>query len=162
LIHEFSCHESFAIADLQVNPFPVPHDAREPSQFVFSDGDHKLGLLTDVGSITPLIEQSLSACDGLLIEANHDLDMLDNGEYPPHLKKRVGGRYGHLNNVQSAALLKKIDTSKLQHCMAMHISEKNNSVDIVRPLLAQALSCQQDWIGIAAQNDGFAWRQLLN
>jgi phosphoribosyl 1,2-cyclic phosphodiesterase len=161
-IREFNCHERFTIGDIEVEPFPVPHDAREPSQFVFSSGSHRLGLLTDVGSITPLIEQTLSGCDALMLEANHDMLMLEQGEYPEHLKRRVGGRLGHLNNVQSASLLEKIDTSKLQHIMAMHISEKNNCPSIVVPLLADALGCEHDWIGVADQDAGFGWREITN
>ncbi len=160
LVKEFSCHEVFAIGDIEVQPFPVPHDAREPSQFVFSDGQYKLGLLTDVGMSTPVIEQALSACDALLLEANHDIDMLDNGEYPDHLKYRVSGRLGHLNNVQSAKILEKIDTSRLQHIVAMHLSEKNNSPNIVMPLFAEALNCEQSWIGLAKQETGFDWREI--
>ena len=162
LITEFSCHDVFDIGDIEVHPFPVPHDAREPSQFVFSNGQHRLGLLTDVGMSTPIIEQALSGCDALLLEANHDMDMLDNGDYPDHLKYRVAGRLGHLNNVQSAALLKKIDTSRLQHIVAMHLSEKNNSPDLVSPLFAEALQCDQSWIGIADQEAGFGWRETIN
>lgn len=161
-IREFNCHERFTINDIEVEPFPVPHDAREPSQFVFANGKYRLGLLTDVGSITPLIEATLSGCDALMLETNHDMTMLEQGEYPEHLKRRVGGRLGHLNNVQSAALLEKIDTAKLQHIMAMHISEKNNCPSIVVPLLADALGCKQDWIGVADQDAGFGWRELIN
>lgn len=162
LITEFSCHDVFNIADIAVQPFPVPHDAREPSQFVFNDGQHKLGLLTDVGMSTPVIEQALSACDALLLEANHDIDMLDDGDYPDYLKQRVAGRLGHLNNVQSAKLLEKIDTSHLQHIVAMHLSEKNNSPNIVTPLFAQALNCDQSWITIAQQDTGFDWLETSN
>lgn len=162
LVTEFNCHETFNIGDIEVQPFPVPHDAREPSQFVFHNGQHKLALLTDVGSITPVIEENLSACDALLLEANHDMQMLDEGEYPEHLKYRVAGRLGHLNNVQSAKLLEKIDTSRLQHIVAMHLSEKNNSPNIVSPLFAQALECDQSWITIAEQETGFDWRELNN
>ncbi|OUR74575.1 MBL fold metallo-hydrolase [Methylophaga sp. 41_12_T18] len=161
-VTEFSCHETFNIGDIEVQPFPVPHDAREPSQFVFHNGQHKLGLLTDVGSITPIIEEHLTACDALLLEANHDRAMLDDGDYPEHLKYRVSGRLGHLNNVQSAKLLEKIDTSRLQHIVAMHLSEKNNSPNIVSPLFAQALECDQSWITIAQQDTGFDWRELTN
>ena len=162
LITEFSSHDVFNIDDIEVNPFPVPHDAREPSQFVFNDGQHRLGILTDLGMITPVIEQALSLCDGLLLEANHDIDMLDNGDYPDHLKYRVSGRLGHLNNVQSARLLEKINTSRLQHIVAMHLSEKNNSPNIVSPLFAQALNCDQSWITIAKQDSGFDWREMTN
>ena len=160
LVKEFSCHDVFTVGDIEVQPFPVPHDAREPSQFVFSDGQYRLGLLTDVGMSTPVIEQALSACDALLLEANHDIDMLDNGEYPDHLKYRVSGRLGHLNNVQSAKILEKIDTSRLQHIVAMHLSEKNNSPNIVIPLFAEALNCEQSWIGLAEQETGFDWREI--
>lgn len=160
LVQEFNCHETFAIGDIEVDPFPVPHDAREPSQFVFSDGQHRVGLLTDVGMTTPVIENALSGCDALLLEANHDMTMLENGDYPDHLIYRVSGRFGHLNNVQSASILKNIDTSRLQHIVAMHLSEKNNSPTIVSPLFADALNCEADWIGIASQDNGFEWRQL--
>lgn len=159
LVTEFSSHDTFTINDIEVNPFPVPHDAREPSQFVFNDGKHKVGLLTDVGISTPIIEEALSACDALLLEANHDMEMLDNSDYHEHLKYRVSSRLGHLNNVQSAKILEKIDTSRLQHIVAMHLSEKNNSPNIVSPLFAQALNCDQSWIGIAEQETGFAWRE---
>jgi|SRR5690554_3311396 len=159
-IHEFSCHETFSINDIEVSPFPVPHDAREPSQFVFGNGEFRLGLLTDVGFITPIIESALTLCDGLMLEANHDMAMLEQGDYPSYLKQRVGGRFGHLNNVQSAELLAKIDTSRLQHIVAMHISEKNNSPELVSPLFADALNCTPDWIGIAEQNAGFSWREF--
>ncbi len=162
LIAEFSSHEVFNIGDIEIQPFPVPHDAREPSQFVFSDGQHKVALLTDTGMSTPVIEQALSGCDVLLLEANHDIDMLDNSEYPDHLKYRVSSRLGHLNNVQSAKILEKIDTSQLQHIVAMHLSERNNSPNIVLPLFAQSLDCDQSWIGIATQDTGFSWRETIN
>lgn len=160
LVKEFSCHDAFTISDIEVEPFPVPHDAREPSQFVFSDGQHRLGLLTDVGMSTPVIEQALSGCDALMLEANHDALMLENGEYPDHLKYRVSGRMGHLSNVQSAAILSAIDTSRLQHIMAMHLSEKNNKPSLVSNLFADALDCDLDWIGIAEQDTGFDWREI--
>jgi len=160
LVSEFSSHEPFTINDIEINPFPVPHDAREPSQFVFNNGQHSLGLLTDVGMSTAVIEQALSGCDALLLEANHDMGVLDNSIYPEHLKYRVAGRLGHLNNVQSAKLLEKIDTSQLQHIIAMHLSEKNNSPNIVAPLFSQALNCDESWIGIADQSAGFDWREI--
>ncbi len=160
LIHEFSSHEAFAIRDLQISPFPVPHDAREPSQFVFSEGADRLGLLTDAGFITPVMEAALDGCDALLLEANHDEKMLEAGDYPASLKERVGGRFGHLSNSQSAGLLSSINTAKLQHIVAMHISEKNNAPEKVTPLFAGALGCDEDWIGVASQMHGFAWREI--
>lgn len=160
-VHQFNSHQPFEIDDIDILPFPVPHDAREPSQFVFSDGNVSVGLLTDVGMITPIIEQALSGCQALLLEANHDIAMLDKGDYPDHLKYRVSGKLGHLNNLQSSKLLENIDTSQLQHIMAMHLSEKNNHPDIVKTAFSAALNCQQDWIGIADQALGFSWREIV-
>ena len=160
LIEVFSSHSKFTIDDIDVMPFPVPHDAREPSQFVFSNGATRLGLLTDAGMITPAIERALSGCDALLLEANYDDDKLKKGDYPDWLKRRISGKLGHLSNAQSATLLKKIDVSRLQHIVAMHLSEKNNAPDIVTALFAHALGCDESEIGIAEQNAGFAWREI--
>ncbi len=156
----FSSHECFAIGDLEISPFPVPHDAREPSQFVFSDGVHSLGLLTDVGSTTPHIEASLSGCEALLLESNYDVDMLAQSEYPVSLKARISGTRGHFSNHQAASLLRQLDCSRLQHFAAAHLSEQNNSPEIVREALAAALDCGSEWIAIADQESGLDWRQL--
>ncbi len=155
-----SSHERFAIGDLEVTPFPVPHDAREPSQFLFSDGDHQLGVLTDTGSITPHIEALLSGCDALMLESNYDADMLTKSDYPASLKARISGQRGHLDNHQAASLLARIDCTRLQHLVAAHLSEQNNSAEIVRETLAVALDCETAWVSIADQDHGLAWRQL--
>ena len=153
-------HTSFEIQDLQITPYPVPHDAREPTQFCFFDGKNKLGVLTDTGSSTPYIEQVLTQCDALLLECNHDLNMLENGPYAWALKKRVGSRIGHLDNASAARLLASLDNSKLKHIIAAHLSEKNNTPDLAKISLSAALNCASDWIGIAQQNEGFDWRSL--
>jgi phosphoribosyl 1,2-cyclic phosphodiesterase len=151
-------HMQFSIEDIQINPYPVPHDAREPTQFTFTDGNHKLGVLTDAGASTPHIEQILSGCDALVLECNHDLHMLENGPYAWTLKKRVGSKLGHLDNQSAAALLAKLDNSKLKHIIAAHLSAKNNTADLAQAALSSVLSCSKNWIGIAQQADGFAWR----
>ncbi len=156
----FSSHDCFEIGDIEISPFPVPHDAREPSQFIFSDGEHRLGMLTDVGSITPHIEASLSGCDALLLESNYDVDLLEKSDYPAALKARISGYRGHLSNHQTAALLARIDCSRLQHFAAAHLSEQNNSPEIVRVILAEALNCEPAWVAIADQVHGLSWRQL--
>lgn len=160
-LHRFSSHRPFAIDDLQVQPFPVPHDAREPTHFVFSDGIRKMGILTDTGSSTAHIEQCLTGCDALMLESNHDSEMLANGEYTKKLKKRVAGHYGHLSNRQAAELLSKLDCSKLQHLVAMHLSAKNNTPPLAREALSNALGCTPDWISIADQDSGLEWREIL-
>jgi phosphoribosyl 1,2-cyclic phosphodiesterase len=151
-------HTSFEIGDIQVTPYPVPHDAREPTQFTFTDGQHKLGVLTDAGSSTPHIEQVLSGCDALVLECNHDLTMLKNGPYSHALKQRVAGRLGHLDNLGAAQLLAKLDNSKLKHILAAHLSAKNNTQLLAKQALSSALNCSQDWVGIAEQENGFDWR----
>ncbi len=157
-INIIDSHTQFSIDNIQVSPYPVPHDAREPTQFTFTDGNHKLGVLTDAGSSTSHIETVLSACDALVLECNHDLNMLENGAYPYSLKKRVGSRLGHLDNQSAACLLAKLDNSKLKHIVAAHLSAKNNRIDLAQNALSQVLNCSQDWVGIAHQDEGFAWR----
>lgn len=153
-------HCAFSIADVEVQPYPVPHDAREPIQCVFSDGQHKLGVLTDVGRPTPHIEEKLSGCDALVLECNHDASMLQAGPYSWALKKRVGGDLGHLENQDSANLLSRLDNSRLQHIIAAHLSAKNNTPILARAALGKVLGCELDWVGIADQMTGFDWRML--
>lgn len=159
-INVIDSHMGFEIDDIFVQPFPVPHDAREPVQFTFWDGQRRLGLLTDVGSVTPYIEECLNDVDGLVLECNYDLDMLMDGPYPFSLKQRVSGRFGHLDNHSAAKLLTKINAAKLQHVIAAHLSQQNNCPNLVKEILGTTLNCQGDWISIANQVDGFGWRQL--
>lgn len=158
---EINPHVSFSIGNLEVQPYLVPHDAAEPVQYTFSDGARRLGVLTDVGSSTPFIEQNLSGCAALVLECNHDAGMLANGDYPFSLKQRVGGRFGHLNNDEAARLLARLDNSRLQHILAAHLSRKNNSPELAVRALSAALNCSEDWIGVATQEEGFAWREIL-
>lgn len=160
-LHTIDAHSVFAIGDMQVQPFPVPHDAAEPVQYVFGDGAKKLGVLTDVGCSTPHIEAMLSGADALVLECNHDSEMLAQGAYPYSLKQRVGGREGHLNNRQSAEILAKLDVSRLQHLIAAHLSEENNTAELAAAALSGVLNCEQSWIGVATQQEGFAWREIV-
>jgi phosphoribosyl 1,2-cyclic phosphodiesterase len=153
-------HSKFNINEIEVTPFPVPHDAREPVQYTFSNGDKKLGVLTDTGCSTPHIQEMLSGCDALMLECNHDIDMLMNGIYPMSLKQRVSGRLGHLDNIGAANILSKLDNSHLKHIIAAHLSEKNNKPEFAINALSQALNCEKNWIGIAEQETGFDWREV--
>jgi phosphoribosyl 1,2-cyclic phosphodiesterase len=159
-VYGFDSDDVFSIGALEVRPFAVPHDAREPVQFVVGDGARRLGVLTDLGMSTRHVEAQLSACDALVLECNHDERMLVAGSYPFALKQRIGSRFGHLCNEASAALLRAIDCRRLKHVIAAHLSRENNRPDLARAALAAALSCTSDWIGIADQDDGFAWRDL--
>lgn len=153
-------HSPFAIGDLEVHPYPVPHDAREPSQFVFSDGERRLGLLTDTGDTTPHIQRMLSGIEALVLECNHELELLMAGPYPPSLKARITGRYGHLDNATAARIVAGVDCSRLQHFIAAHLSAQNNTPELARSAIAGALNCENAWIGVATQEDGFAWRTI--
>ncbi len=155
-----NCHEAFSIGDLHVQPTPVPHDAREPCQFVFSDGQSRLGVLTDTGHVSTHMRQHYSACDALALECNHASDMLAAGPYPRSLKDRVGSDFGHLNNSQAAQMLRDIDCSRLQQVVAVHLSETNNTAAQAQQALSGALGCDADEIAVAAQADGLGWRDV--
>ena len=159
-INEIDPHLAFAIDDVEIIPYPVPHDAAEPVQFVFSDGVRRLGVLTDTGCSTAHIEQTLSGCDALVLECNHDADILMNGDYPSSLKRRVGGRFGHLNNQEAAGILSRLDISKLQHLIAAHLSRKNNTSALAIQALSVAAGCEESWVGVATQEEGFTWREI--
>ncbi len=152
--------EAFAVDGLEVRPYTVPHDAREPVQFVLSDGAFRLGVLTDIGASTAHVEATLSGCDALVLETNHDADMIWGGEYPKWLKERITGPFGHLSNRQAEQLLGALDRSKLKHVFAAHLSQHNNTPALAREALARAMGCTPDWIGLSTQEEGFGWREL--
>jgi len=156
----FDCHQRFAVGDIEIEPYTVPHDAREPSQFVFSDGACRVGLLTDAGSLTAHMQSVLSGLDALILECNHDLDMLWDSGYPQRLKERIAGKFGHLDNHTAAELLTLIDCRRLKHLVAAHLSKQNNTPELARAALAQGLNCELEWVGVATQSDGFAWREV--
>ena len=160
VIRAFDSDGAFLVGDIEVTPFPVPHDAREPVQYVFGDGARRLGLLTDIGMPTPHVIESLSGCDALVIECNHDPSMLANGDYPASLKHRIASRQGHLANDEAADLVRAMDCSRLQHLFAAHLSKQNNTTELARAALAAAVNCALDWIGIAEQEYGFGWRDI--
>ena len=155
-----SNYQAFAIGDLEVHPFPVPHDAREPAQFVFASGMGKLGVLTDVGCSTRHIEKMLSGCDALVLECNHDAAMLRTSSYPQKLRDRIAGRFGHLDNATAAELLQGLDNGKLKHIVAAHLSLENNRPELARAALSTVLGCAPEAIAIATQDEGLDWRAI--
>jgi phosphoribosyl 1,2-cyclic phosphodiesterase len=157
LLNYIDPHQRFSVGGVEVTPYTVPHDAYEPVQFVFSDGASRVGVLTDVGSTTAHIEESLAACEALVLEANHDLSMLQDGPYPPSLKKRVSGKFGHLDNDTAAALLGRLKHSGLRHVVAAHLSRQNNTPDLARTAFAAVMGCAVSEIGLACQDKGFNW-----
>lgn len=148
------------LGPLAVDPFSVPHDAAEPVQFVFSDGDRRVGLLTDVGESSALIVAALSRLDALLLECNHDSHLLRTGPYPLFLKARIGGVQGHLSNDQSAGLLGRLDRSRLGWIAAMHLSRSNNTPALAQAALAGVLGCRHAEVAVADQELGLEWRSV--
>jgi phosphoribosyl 1,2-cyclic phosphodiesterase len=155
----FNCEDTLSIGAFSIKAVAVPHDAVEPCQYRLSWGGYTLGILTDLGSITPHVIDNFRVCDSLLLEFNHDLPMLLEGPYPPHLKDRVGGDWGHLNNQQGVDLLRQIDCAGLRHLVVAHISEKNNSRERVQDALLSVLD-SLDSVIFAEQANGFGWLEL--
>jgi phosphoribosyl 1,2-cyclic phosphodiesterase len=148
------------VGDMQLVPYTVPHDAREPVQYVADDGRYRLGVLTDAGQSTPHVVSSLGGCDALLLECNHDRDMLAKSAYPPSLRQRIGGAYGHLSNDTSAAILAAVDKSRLKTVVGAHLSQQNNTPELARAALCSVVGEGDIDIVIACQEEGFDWVKL--
>ena len=149
-----------AVGNLWVQPFTVPHDAREPLQLRCSDGARHLGILTDLGHATAHVLAQLAGLDALLLEFNHDSDMLAQSAYPPFLKQRVGGNYGHLSNGAAAAIASAVHHNGLRHVVAAHLSAQNNRPDLVQRAMAAALGGNEDEMLTANAADGSPWLDL--
>ena len=132
--------EPIAIGALVLRPFAVPHDAAEPLQLVCEQGDCRLGILTDIGAPTADTVRALQGCDALLLECNHDREMLAQGPYPAWLKRRIGGARGHLANEEAAELLDACRHDGLRHVVAAHLSRHNNRPELALSSLRRALA----------------------
>ena len=157
--HQLYCFDSeaeFTVGSLVVKAVTVPHDAVEPCQYRFSSGQHTLGILTDLGTVTPHVLDHYRECHSLLLEFNHDLAMLQAGAYPPHLKRRVGGDWGHLNNQQAAELVRQLGGTPEGYLVVAHISENNNSRQKAEQALLSVID-NLDRVVWAGQGGGFGW-----
>jgi phosphoribosyl 1,2-cyclic phosphodiesterase len=159
-LFEINCHRPFAIGNMVVTPVTVPHDAKEPCQYVLVSAGRRVGVLTDLGHITPHVRQQYAQCDALLLECNHDRQMLTDGPYPWPLKQRVGGMQGHLNNEQAATLLTTVDLSRLQQLIICHISETNNQPELALTAVQVALKGWAGDLRVAEQEAGFCWIEV--
>ena len=159
---QISPHEVFQLGDLEIQAVPVPHDAREPSQFIFRHADTTLGVLTDLGTITPHVVEQYRDCDALLLEFNHDPDLLASAVYPARLKRRIAGAYGHLSNAQAQSLLKQMSAPKLTHVIAAHLSERTNNPETVELCLQESSAASNGfkWT-IAAQREVTPWFEVM-
>lgn len=152
--------EPLVIGDLRLTPYTVPHDAREPVQYVAADGCTRLGILTDAGQSTQHLVQMLGGCDALLLECNHDRAMLANSTYPPSLRQRIGGGYGHLSNDVSAQILAALDRSRLRKVIGAHLSRQNNTLELARAALCEVVEREGIEVTIACQDEGFDWVEI--
>ncbi len=130
----------FQVAGLEVEPYRVPHDSVDPVGFVIGSGPDRVGICTDLGSVTALVIDKLRSCQVVLLEFNHDVKMLMDGPYPWSLKKRVRGRHGHLSNEQAAQILQSLGDGVLEVVLLAHLSEKNNRPDLALSAARRAVA----------------------
>ncbi|QNP48100.1 MBL fold metallo-hydrolase [Diaphorobacter aerolatus] len=144
----------------QALPFSVPHDAAQPLHLRCTDGSHHIALLTDLGHPSAEVIPYLRDCAALLIEANHDTEMLRNGRYPAFLKRRIGSDHGHLANAQTAELLRAVSHDGLTRIVAAHLSAENNRPDIAQQTLSAAIGRNHSDIEVALQRTGSDWVEI--
>lgn len=149
--------EAIDIGDLRLHPFTVAHDAEEPLQLRCSNGAAQLGILTDAGSITPHLLENLQGCQALLLECNHDRELLAASRYPAALKARIGGRFGHLGNHLSAQILAACMHPGLRHLVAAHLSLQNNRPALAREALATTWGLAANEVMVADPLLGCDW-----
>jgi phosphoribosyl 1,2-cyclic phosphodiesterase len=149
---EFSTGEEITFQDLKIRSFRTLHDTNDPVGFVISDGRHSIGYCTDTGKVTHLMAARLLECSALILEFNHDLEMLKNGPYPLALQQRVRSSHGHLANGDAAAFLKELLSDRLQYVILAHLSETNNLPKIAHEAALKAAQSSRCKLVIASQN----------
>ena len=160
LLHFARDGDAIAIGNLELLPFTVPHDALEPLQLTCSDGQRRLGVLTDVGMSTLHLLARLQGCDALVLECNHDRALLAQSRYPASVRARIGGPHGHLANDISAQILAQCQHSGLRHVVAAHLSEQNNSPALAAEALAGACGGRPADIVVASAAHGIGWLSM--
>ena len=157
--NEFETGTLFHCQDLEVHPFSVSHDTQDPVGFRISDGNVSLGYCTDTGKVSRLMLHRLASCQALILESNHDIEMLQNGTYPPYLKQRIRSGQGHLDNIEAATFLQGLAHEKLQHVVLAHLSEENNHPEIALHAAVKALHgnshCQEAPIRISVASQAY-------
>lgn len=153
-VHPFNCGQSFSIGDLTIHPFSISHDAEDPSGFTIAGSQAKVGVATDLGIATGVVRTHLEACNILVLEANHDAQMLIDGPYPWPLKQRIRGRSGHLSNDDTASLIETIRHDRLAHVILAHLSEENNTPEKARQAVHSVLNGAQVNLQVASQTAG--------
>ncbi len=141
-VTEFESGRAFAFRDIAIDPFQTTHDATDPVGFVIESIEGRYGHVTDFGIVTRLVTEKLKKSRALVIEANHDEEMLMNGPYPWHLKQRIKSRHGHISNNESIGLLEELLHNRLEGVFLAHLSEANNDPKLPRIAAEQLLARQ--------------------
>ena len=139
LVRHIDAGQTFTIGDFTVTPIRVPHDSTDNLGYYITACGVAFCLLTDVGHVTPDMARFISQTDYLVLEANHDVEMLERGPYPPHLKKRITNGTGHLSNIACAEALANYATERLRRVWLCHLSEENNHPELARKSIEQIL-----------------------
>jgi phosphoribosyl 1,2-cyclic phosphodiesterase len=148
----FSCGTPFRIGQLELHPFSISHDATDPAGFTITANGTRIGIATDLGIATTMVKTHLQDCVALIIEANHDPVMLEQGPYPWPLKQRIQSRSGHLSNDDTTRLLKEVLHDQLTHVILAHLSEQNNTPEKARGTVSQALQGTRVNLSVAVQD----------
>ena len=151
-IRTFNSGSTFQIDNLVVHPFAVSHDAADPVGFTIGQNGSRIGVATDLGAVTSHLKENLKDCHLLILEANHDSDMLINGPYPGYLKRRIQSRNGHLSNKQSRHLLMELQHQGLKHVILAHLSQTNNAPQKVLAEVSRALTRCKPRLTVARQH----------
>ena len=153
VIKNFECGSPFIINDLSIHPFSISHDAEDPSGFTVNQNGTKIGIATDLGIATSMVKEHLKGCSLLILEANHDEDMLINGPYPWPIKQRIKSRTGHLSNEASKNLLKEVQHDRLKYVILAHLSETNNTPQKALSEVGRAMSHCNAKLDVATQDE---------
>jgi len=145
-VEYFQSGEPIQIGDIAVSPFTIPHDAVDPVGFVFQAEGVRMAIATDLGYVPPNVKAQLKRLDLLLLESNHDLEMLRDGPYPWSVKQRVLSRVGHLSNEAAAQFLEADYDGQAAYVILGHLSESNNLPELARVAAERALNCQPSLI----------------
>ncbi len=136
----FTAGTAFSIGGFTIEPFSIPHDAADPMAFAIHWGGRKIGIATDLGHANPLVQHHLRECDLLMVESNHDPDMLWNSDRPLALKQRIRGRNGHLSNDDCAKLVQQVLHARTRHLVLAHASRDCNRYDLAESVLRTCLT----------------------
>jgi len=156
-VEYFSAGSGFSIGDIVVTPFTIPHDAADPVGFVFEADGVRMAIATDLGYMPPNVKMAIRNCDVLMLESNHDLEMLRDGPYPWSVKQRVMSRVGHLSNEATSDFLEKNYDGNASYVVLAHLSESNNLPELARVTAERALRDRMSLLAnklLLAQQDG--------